>query len=324
MRLAVSGSSGLVGSALMVALASAGHQVARLVRPGSRAGSAPPPRPALEGGNATVPLLAGPPRLPDVAWDAAVGFIEAEKLAGLDAIVHLAGENIAAGRWNRRRKEAIRKSRVDGTQLLSRALAGLQRRPRVLVSASAIGYYGDRGDEVLRETSPRGQGFLPAVCVAWESATEPCEKAGVRVVHTRFGIILSRRGGALAQMLLPFRLGLGGRVGSGAQYMSWIAIDDAVRVILHALTAGELRGAVNAVAPQSVTNLEFTRALGRVLRRPTPAPLPAFAARLMFGELADALLLSSARVEPAALRASGFGFRFPDLEPALRHVLAAR
>lgn len=299
MKLVVSGSSGLVGSALLPALTAAGHDVGRLVRPG------------------------GSPGPSDIAWDPAAGQIDAGRLAGVDAVVHLAGENIAAGRWNESRKEAIRKSRVDGTLLLSRALAGLQRRPGTLVSASAIGFYGDRGDEVLRESSPRGRGFLPAVCVAWESATEPAEKAGVRVVHLRFGVILSPRGGALKKMLLPFRLGLGGRVGNGRQYMSWIAIEDAVGAIQHALGAGQLRGAVNAVSPSPVTNIEFTRALGRALRRPTPAPLPAFAARLMFGEMADALLLASTRVVPDALRTSGFSFHHPDIEPALRHLLTA-
>jgi uncharacterized protein (TIGR01777 family) len=304
MKLAVSGSSGLVGSALMPALAAAGHQVARLARPGSRQNRQS--------------------SLPDIAWDPGAGRVDAAGLAGLDGVVHLAGENIAAGRWSEKRKEAIRKSRVDGTLLLSRALAGLERPPRVLVSASAIGYYGDRGDEVLRESNPRGHGFLPAVCVAWESATEPAEKAGLRVLHLRFGVILSGRGGALAKMLPPFRFGLGGRVGSGRQFMSWVALDDVVGAIRHALATESLRGPVNVVAPAPVTNLEFTRALGRVLRRPTVAPLPAFAARLMFGEMADALLLASTRVVPDALRASGFGFRYPDLEPALRHVITVR
>ena len=297
MKVLVSGSSGLVGSALLPALSQAGDRVTRLVRPGKAAGPG------------------------DVAWDPVAGIIEAQKLEHLDAVVHLAGENIAAGRWNEKRKEAIRRSRVEGTLLLCRALARLKHPPRVLVAASAIGYYGDRGDEILRESSHRGRGFLPAVCVAWESATEPAEQAELRVVNLRFGVILSRAGGALAKMLLPFRLGLGGPVGSGRQYMSWITIDDAVGAIRHALVMQTLSGPVNVVSPNPVTNLEFSRALGRALRRPAFAPMPAFAARLAFGEMADALLLASTRVVPDALLASGHILSHPDLEPALQHVL---
>ncbi len=297
MRIVVSGSSGLVGSALLPALRAAGHQVSRLVRPGAS------PAPG------------------DVAWDPGADRIDAAGLEGTDAVVHLAGASIAAGRWTAARKVEIRRSRVNGTQLVSETLTKLQRPPRVLVSASAIGYYGDRGDEVLRESSERGHGFLPAVCVAWESATEQAEKRGLRVVHLRFGVILSPQGGALRKMLLPFRLGMGGRVGSGRQYMSWVALDDAVGAIAHVLGIPALRGPVNVVTPRPLTNLEFTKALGRVLGRPTMAPLPAFAARLVFGEMADALLLSSVRVVPAALEGSGYRFRYPDLEPALRHLL---
>src|SRR3989442_1435171 len=222
MRIVMSGSSGLVGSVLLPELGTAGHQVARLVRPGTAPASAP--------GQS------------DIAWDPPGEKIEAARLEGVDAVVHLAGENISAGRWTAARKEKIRKSRVNGTQFLSETLTKLKRPPRVLVSASAIGYYGDRGDEPLRETSPRGRGFLPAVCVAWESATERAEKHGLRVVHLRFGIILSTRGGALGKMLIPFKLGLGGPVGSGRQYWSWVAIDDAVGAIQHALAKEDLRG----------------------------------------------------------------------------------
>jgi uncharacterized protein (TIGR01777 family) len=297
MRVLVSGSSGLVGSALMPALVAAGHEVGRLARANAAAGPH------------------------DVRWDPTTGHIDAARLEGVDAVVHLAGENIAAGRWNEWRKEAIRKSRVEGTRLVAGALARLKRTPQTLVSASAIGFYGDGGDEVLRETSPRGHGFLPAVCVAWEAQTEPAEARGIRVVHLRFGVILSEKGGALRKMLLPFRLGLGGVVGSGRQWMSWVAIDDAVGAIQHTLATSSLRGAANAVAPEPVTNRDFTRALGRVLDRPTVLPLPAFAARLAFGELADALLLASARVVPDALLASGYRFKHPGLEGALRHVL---
>jgi len=296
-RILVSGSSGLVGSALLPALAAAGDEVGRLLRPGTTAG----------------PL--------DVAWDPAAGQLDATKLEEFDAVVHLAGENIAAGRWNAARKEAIRRSRVGGTLLLTRALARLKNPPATFVSASAIGFYGDRGDEILKETSDRGRGFLPAVCVAWESAAEPAEAAGLRVVHLRFGVILSRHGGALARMLLPFRLGLGGPVGDGRQFMSWITLDDAVGAIRHALDSTSIAGPVNAVSPAPLSNRDFGRTLGRVLRRPAIAPLPAFVARLAFGEMADALLLASARVVPGVLQATGYRFRHPELEMALRHVL---
>ncbi len=308
MRIVVSGSSGLVGSALLPALSRAGHQVGRLVRTGSSVGNA-----------GTGPAVATGSK--DVMWDPVGGTIEGEKLEGVDAIVNLAGASIAAGRWTAARKEEIRKSRVNSTHLLSGTLAGLQKPPRVMVSASAVGYYGDRGDEVLREDSPRGHGFLPAVCVAWESATERAEKRGIRVVHLRLGMTLSANGGALARMLFPFQLGLGGRVGSGRQYMPWIAIADVVGTIQHALSRASLRGPVNTVSPTPLTNAEFTRVLGHVLRRPTVWPLPDFAARLAFGEMADALLLASACVVPDALKSSGYRFLYPELEQALRHLL---
>ncbi len=298
MRVIVSGASGLVGSALLPALLADGVEVGRLVRPGTK------------------------PNSGDVSWDPSAARIDAERLSRFDAVIHLAGENIAAGRWSAARKEAIRRSRVDGTILLSRALARLQQRPKVLIAASAIGYYGDRGDEILRESSARGRGFLPAVCVGWESATEPAESVGMRVVNLRFGVILSRHGGALKRMLLPFRLCAGGPIGSGAQYMSWIGIDDAVGVIRFALENQTLHGPVNAVAPNPVTNLDFTRALGKALRRPTVMPMPAFAARLAFGEMADALLLASARVVPDALLSVGYSFRHPQIDDALSHVLS--
>ena len=309
MQILVSGASGLVGSALVPSLATAGHRVGRLVRAGTG------------GAAGAAPQSVATPGAIDVAWDPDADRFDAARLEGFDAVVHLAGASIAAGRWTAARKEILRRSRVDATQGLSRALAKMPRPPRALVCASAVGFYGDRGDEVLTESSARGHGFLPAVCVAWESATEPAEKAGIRVVNLRFGVILSARGGALAKMLLPFRLGLGGPVGSGRQYMPWITLDDAVAAIEHALATATLEGAVNTVAPSTATNLEFTRALGRVLGRPTIVPMPAPMARLAFGEMADALLLASARVAPEALRASGFRFRHPDLEPALRHVL---
>jgi uncharacterized protein (TIGR01777 family) len=293
MKVLISGATGLVGSALVPFLTTGGHEAARLSR------------------------RAGPE---DVAWDPVARELDAGALEGMDGVVHLAGENIA-GRWTAARKERIRRSRIDGTRLLAERLASLDRKPRVLVCASAIGYYGDRGDEILREDSPAGSGFLAEVCREWEAAAEPARRAGIRVVHLRFGVILTSAGGALAQMLTPFRMGLGGRVGSGRQYLSWVSLDDAVGAIHHALTREGLHGPVNVVAPRPVTNLELTRTLGRVLSRPTLFPLPAFAARLVFGEMADALLLASARVVPERLQAAGYEFRHPDLEGALRHVL---
>lgn len=243
------------------------------------------------------------------------------KLAGHDAVVHLAGENIAAGRWTPQKKARIRDSRVEVTRRLCEAVARLAPRPRVFLCASAVGYYGSRGDEVLREASAPGTGFLADVCRDWEAATKPAADAGIRVVNLRFGVILSAAGGALAKVLTPFRLGLGGVLGDGRQWMSWIVLDDAVGVILDMLENETIRGPVNVVAPQPVTNREFTETLGRVLGRPTVLPAPAFALRLALGEMADALLLSSQRVEPAKLVAGGYRFRFPALDGALRHLL---
>ena len=295
MHIAVSGSSGMVGSALISSLTREGHRVTRLVR-----------RPA--GGD-------------DVAWDIAQGVKDLPRLEGVDAVVHLAGESIAAGRWTAALKETIRRSRVEGTRRLSESLARLPRRPKVLVSASAVGFYGNRGEEMLREDSAPGSDFLAQVCREWEAATEPASRAGIRVVQLRFGMILSPAGGALKKMLLPFKLGAGGRIGSGTQYVSWIGIDDVAGVIHHAIVTEFLRGPANAVAPTPVTNAEYTRTLARVLSRPAIAPMPAFAARLAFGEMADALLLASQRVMPTRLQASGYKFRYPELEGALRHLL---
>ncbi len=295
MKVLVSGSSGLVGSALVPFLTTGGHEVVRLVR--SDPGEA------------------------EVRWDPEAGSVDTAGLEGLDAVVHLAGENIAAGRWTEEKKQRIRDSRVEGTRLLCETLAGLEQPPRALVCASAMGYYGDRGDEVLTEESDPGSGFLPEVCREWEAAAGPAAEAGIRVVNLRFGIILSPEGGALAKMLFPFRMGAGGRLGSGDQYMSWISLDDAVGAIHHALATETLEGPVNGVGPQPVTNAEYTKTLGRVLVRPTIFPMPAFAARLAFGEMADALLLSSARLEPARLQATGYAFQHPELEGALKHLL---
>ena len=296
MKVAVSGSSGLVGSALVPHLTAGGHQVARLVR--SRAASPG-----------------------EIAWNPEAGTIDSAALEGFGAIIHLAGESIAHGRWTEAKKNRIRDSRVGSTRLLTAAIAGLSRPPQVLVCASAIGYYGDRGDELLKEDSPPGDDFLAGVCRAWEEAAEAAARRGVRVVQHRFGMILSTAGGALAKMLLPYRLGAGGPIGTGRQYVSWITLDDALGAIGHALATVTLRGPVNTVSPHPVTSREFARALGRVLHRPAILPLPAFAARLMFGEMADALLLSSQRVDPARLLSSGYHFLHPDLELALCHLL---
>jgi uncharacterized protein (TIGR01777 family) len=241
-------------------------------------------------------------------------------LQEFDAVVHLAGENVGS-RWTESQKVRIRASRVTGTALLSRALAAATIPPRALIAASAVGYYGDRGDELLTEASPPGSGFLAEVCGEWESATEPAASGGLRVVNLRVGMVLSREGGALARMLTPFRLGLGGPIAGGRQYMSWITLDDLVRIIIFALTENSLRGPVNAVTPNPVTNTQFARTLGNVLRRPAILPLPAEAVRLMFGEMGQELLLASQRAQPARLTAAGFRFEFSDLEPALRHVL---
>jgi hypothetical protein len=296
MHILVTGASGLIGSALVSFLSAAGHDVTRLVRsepkPGERA----------------------------ARWDPMAGTIDVSGLQAVEAVAHLAGEPIAE-RWTAAKKAKIRDSRVKGTQVLCKALTALTPLPKVLVSASAIGYYGDRGAELLTEDSAPGSGFLAEVCRAWEAATDPAQQHGIRVVRLRFGVVLSAAGGALAKMLPPFRMGLGGVLGSGRQYMSWIVLDDAVAAIYHAIVTNGLQGPTNAVAPQAVTNQEFTTTLGKVLRRPTVLPMPAFAARLIFGEMADELLLASARVQPARLQASEFSFRYPELERALRHAL---
>jgi hypothetical protein len=237
-------------------------------------------------------------------------------------VVHLAGENIASGRWNAVRKARIRESRVRGTQLLCEALSHAAKPPGVLVSASAIGIYGDRGDELLTEASPPGRGFLPEVCAAWEAATEPARARGIRVVNLRIGVVLSRNGGALASMLTPFKLGLGGVIGSGRQYMSVISLDDLVAAILQVIKDPGYKGPVNAVCPDPVTNRQFTKALGGALGRPTLFPMPAFAARALFGEMADALLLASGRVLPERLLAGGFQFQQADVDAALAKALS--
>jgi uncharacterized protein (TIGR01777 family) len=296
MRFAVTGASGLVGRALVGFLSRDGHEIVRLVR--------------------------RPPRARDEArWEPSAGTIDVAALDGVEAVVHLAGENIAEGRWTASRKAALRESRVGPTRLLAETLAGARRPPRVLVSSSAVGYYGDRGPALLDEACPPADDFLGRLAWEWEQATDSAARAGIRVVRLRTGIVLSPDGGALAKMLVPFRAGIGGVLGSGRQFMSWITIDDLVHVIRFTATSAALEGPVNAVAPGAVTNREFTRTLGRVLGRPTIAPAPAFALRLVFGEMADAALLGSTRVTPARLLAAGYRFRFPELEGALRHLL---
>lgn len=296
MHVAITGSSGLVGSALQKQLSGGDYRIARMVR-----------REAT-GDN-------------EIRWDPNGEKTDTAALDGVDGVVHLAGENIAAGRWTEKLKQKIRDSRVPPTRKLCEDLAHLEKKPSVLVCASAIGYYGEAGDTILDESSPAGEGFLSETVKEWEAATQPAIDAGIRVVNLRIGVILSPDGGALKQMLTPFKLGVGGRVGSGKQYWSWVALDDIVGAIEFALTHDELSGPVNGTSPNPVTNTEFTKVLGKVLGRPTIFPMPAFAARLALGEMADELLLTSSRIVPKKLEAAGYQFQYPDLEMALRHLL---
>ena len=298
MKVAVTGASGLIGSALVESWQSAGHEVWRLVRRREQ---------VVEERT--------------VFWSPLEGQIEAEKLKGLDAVVHLAGENIAAKRWTKKQKELIRRSRVEGTHLLCRTLEQLERRPNVLVCASAVGYYGNRGEELVDETSKPGKGFLAEVCQQWEAAAEPARQAGIRTVHLRLGMVLSDRGGALARMLPLFKLGLAGRLGNGRQYWSWVTLDDVVRVVSWLLEHSSFDGPVNCTAPEPVTNRQFTRTLAKVLKRPAVLPAPAWALKLMLGQMAAELLLAGQRCVPQRLLDAGFSFQFRELEPGLRHVL---
>ena len=297
MRILISGSHGLVGTALGNSLRSEGHEVFALVRHAPDSDS-------------------------QVEWYPERGSLALSRLEGMDAVVHLAGESIAEGRWTAEKKKRIRDSRVKATIVLSEALGNLKRPPKTLVSASAIGYYGDRGDLIVTEGTAPGNDFLSSVCVQWEQATHSATARDIRVVNARFGAILSADGGALKKMLPPFRMGIGGRIGNGKQWMSWIALDDVVGAIKFAITHESLSGPVNYVAPHPVTNGEFTKTLGRALSRPTFFPVPAFAVRLLFGEMADALLLSGQRLKPAQLENAGYTFEYPKLEEALRQILS--
>jgi uncharacterized protein (TIGR01777 family) len=304
-RVLISGVSGLIGSALAHSLQSSGDEVIRLVRRSPRDSG-------------------------EIKWSP-MRPIPPELVSGFDAVIHLSGENIA-GRWTKAKKQRIRDSRVVSTEHLARALASAEKRPTTFICASAIGYYGNRGEEILSEESFCGDGFFPEVCREWEYATEPAADAGIRTINLRTGLVLSRDGGALKQMLLPFRLGLGGKVGDGCQWWSWIHIEDLVSAIEHVLktamsreirvsSPGQLSGPVNMVSPNPVTNAEFSRVLAEVLRRPARFSIPAFATKLVFGELADETLLASAHVVPNKLSESAFKFHFPDLTAALRELL---
>lgn len=295
MRIAITGAGGLIGSALRARLVGDGHEVIRVGRYAS-----------------TYP--------PDVRWSIPHGQLNGSSLEGLDAVVHLAGEPIV-GKWTHDKKQAIRDSRVDGTRLLTATLANLNQKPAVLISASAVGVYGDRGDELLDETAGPGEGFLAGVCQAWEAAAQPAVEAGIRVVPVRLGVVISRDGGALKKMLPAFRMGVGGPLGNGSQWMSWVGLDDVVGAVLHLIADGSVSGPVNLVSPKPVTNRQFTRTLAGVLRRPAVLPVPRFAARLAFGELADEALFASQRCEPGVLKKSGYTFRHPGLEAALRAAM---
>src|SRR6266851_1347972 len=302
MKILVTGSSGLVGTALVRALARAGHTVCRLVRPQSAGGEG-----AKEG-------FAEP-------WNPATGELGGAGV-GADAVVNLAGASIAGGRWSTRRKELLRASRIDTTRALVNALAKMNARPSVLVSASAIGYYGDRGDETLTEDSKPGTDFLAGLAQEWEAEALKAEALGIRVVLARFGIILAREGGALAKMLTPFKLGVGGRLGSGKQWMSWVTLEDAVGILRFVIENASVRGVINVVSPQPLQNVEFTKVLAKAMHRPALFPAPAFALRLALGEMADALLISSQRVAPQKLQQLGYRFLHADLTSALETILA--
>jgi uncharacterized protein len=316
-RILITGATGLLGSSLVPYLSADGNVIARLVRAHPRPGASDPGTPT----SSSPPGPAAPPLT--LTWDPAAGLLDPHSLEGFNAVIHLAGENVGALRWTTQLKDRILQSRIAGTRLLAERLAGLARRPEVLVSASAIGFYGSRGDEVIDETSAPGSGFFASVVQAWEDAAAPARDAGIRVVHLRMGVVLTARGGALARMLPAFRWGLGARFGSGRQCFSWIALDDLLPVFARVLADRSLAGPVNATSPGSVTNAEFTRTLARALRRPALFAVPAWVLRLALGEMAEEMLLSGARVRPSRLLAAGFRFGYPELEPALRHILGS-
>lgn len=297
MKILVSGATGLIGSSLIPYLKAQGHTVVRLVRT---------PR----GSHAT-----------EIVWDPMKGIIDPSSLEGFDAVIHLSGENIASGRWNKKKKKAIFESRVGSTRLLCHTLSCLTNPPKVFIGASAVGIYGNRGDEVLTEKSSPGEGFLAGVCRKWEEASRPALESGIRVVSLRCGMVLSSEGGALEKMITPFKLCLGGILGSGRQYVSWIAVDDLVRMIGFILNTESIRGPVNAVSIEPVTNREWTETLGRLLHRPTFMRMPAFLVRLLFGEPGNEVLLASERAVPKKITDAGFDFMYPTPESALRTYL---
>lgn len=296
MNILVSGATGLVGSALCALLTTSGHAVTKLVR-----------KPTSDGKS--------------ILWNGVDSNWPSERIEEFDAVIHLAGDNIAKGRWTPVKKKRIKESRTQTTRLLATAMANAKKKPSVFLCASAIGFYGDRGDEICTENSIRGQGFLPDVCSEWEAATRPAVDAGIRVVNMRIGVVLSPAGGALHSMLTPFKLGLGGRLGNGRQFMSTIALDDVIGAIHHCLITPELSGPVNLVSPDAVPNYQFTKTLGKVLNRPTIFPAPGFVLKIALGQMADELLLSSTRVRPDRLMETGYKFRYPTVEGSLRHVL---
>ncbi|HYJ92311.1 MAG TPA: TIGR01777 family oxidoreductase [Pyrinomonadaceae bacterium] len=296
MKILITGATGLIGSALQKSLRDGGHDL----------------------------LLASrkPPKNDNfIQWDVSEGFAEPEKLEGVHAVIHLAGENLSGLRWTDEKKKAIRDSRILGTRNVVDTISNLKQRPQILIAASAVGFYGDRGDDIMTETSSPGKNFLADVCREWEAESRRAEDSGIRTVLLRTGIVLSKDGGALGTMLTPFKFGLGGVVGSGKQWMSWISLDDQIAVINYALENENIRGAVNSVSPNPVTNEEFTKAMGEVLYRPTIIPIPEFAVHLAFGEMGDALLLDSTRVIPKRLEEAGFKFKYPDLKKALQHAV---
>ena len=299
MRILVAGSSGMVGEDLVSFLKHQGHEVSRLTR-NQKASYAEE----------------------TIFWDPEAGLLNEADVNGFDAVVNLAGENIANKRWTEKQKQKIKDSRVNSTKLLATALTKVTEPPRVFVCASAIGFYGDRPDEILNESSVAVKGdFLSVTCKEWEEACAPAKDFGIRVVNARFGIVLSPKGGAMSKLLLPFQLGLGGQIGNGDQVMSWITLDDVIYGLNYVIQNDTCSGAVNFTAPNPVTNKEFTKVLGKVLARPTIFPVPSFGAKLVFGEMADALLLSSQKVKPLKLESSGYEFSYPDLESGLRHLL---